>query len=139
MTKVMVFGTFDIFHPGHVNFLRQARKYGDYLIVIIARDKTVLNIKKSLPRYQEKKRLAEIIKSNLTDKAVLGSLRDKYQVVKKYQPAVICLGYDQKNFINQLAEKLKQFKLKTKIVRLKPYRPKIYKSSKLNGDLNKIK
>ncbi|PIT94650.1 FAD synthase, partial [Candidatus Falkowbacteria bacterium CG10_big_fil_rev_8_21_14_0_10_38_22] len=130
MTKVMVFGTFDIFHPGHVNFLRQARKYGDYLIVIIARDKTVLNIKKSLPRYQEKKRLAEIIKSNLTDKAVLGSLRDKYQVVKKYQPAVICLGYDQKNFINQLAEKLKQFKLKTKIVRLKPYRPKIYKSSK---------
>ncbi|NCO79911.1 FAD synthase, partial [Candidatus Falkowbacteria bacterium] len=124
MTKVMVFGTFDIFHPGHVNFLRQARKYGDYLIVIIARDKTVLNIKKSLPRYQEKKRLAEIIKSNLTDKAVLGSLRDKYQVVKKYQPAVICLGYDQKNFINQLAEKLKQFKLKTKIVRLKPYRPK---------------
>jgi len=135
----MVFGTFDIFHPGHVNFLRQARKYGDYLIVIIARDKTVLNIKKSLPRYQEKKRLAEIIKSNLTDKAVLGSLRDKYQVVKKYQPAVICLGYDQKNFINQLAEKLKQFKLKTKIVRLKPYRPKIYKSSKLNGDLNKIK
>jgi len=131
MTKVMVFGTFDIFHPGHVNFLRQARKYGDYLIVIIARDKTVLNIKKSLPRYQEKKRLAEIIKSNLTDKAVLGSLRDKYQVVKKYQPAVICLGYDQKNFINQLAEKLKQFKLKTKIVRLKPYRPKIYKSSKL--------
>ncbi|PJB16843.1 FAD synthase, partial [Candidatus Falkowbacteria bacterium CG_4_9_14_3_um_filter_38_19] len=129
MTKVMVFGTFDIFHPGHVNFLRQARKYGDYLIVIIARDKTVLNIKKSLPRYQEKKRLAEIIKSNLTDKAVLGSLRDKYQVVKKYQPAVICLGYDQKNFINQLAEKLKQFKLKTKIVRLKPYRPKIYKSS----------
>jgi len=127
----MVFGTFDIFHPGHVNFLRQARKYGDYLIVIIARDKTVLNIKKSLPRYQEKKRLAEIIKSNLTDKAVLGSLRDKYQVVKKYQPAVICLGYDQKNFINQLAEKLKQFKLKTKIVRLKPYRPKIYKSSKL--------
>jgi len=135
----MVFGTFDIFHPGHVNFLRQARKYGDYLIVIIARDKTVLNIKKSLPRYQEKKRLAEIIKSNLTDKAVLGSLRDKYQVVKKYQPAVICLGYDQKKFINQLAEKLKQFKLKTKIVRLKPYRPKIYKSSKLNGDLNKIK
>jgi len=131
MTKVMVFGTFDIFHPGHVNFLRQARKYGDYLIVIIARDKTVLNIKKSLPRYQEKKRLAEIIKSNLTDKAVLGSLLDKYQVVKKYQPAVICLGYDQKKFINQLAEKLKQFKLKTKIVRLKPYRPKIYKSSKL--------
>jgi len=37
--KVMVFGTFDIFHPGHRSFLNQAKKYGNYLIVVVARDK----------------------------------------------------------------------------------------------------
>jgi len=30
MKKVMVFGTFDIFHSGHINFLEQARQEGDF-------------------------------------------------------------------------------------------------------------
>ena len=43
--KIMTFGTFDIFHLGHKSFLKQAREFGNYLIVVIARDKTVKNIK----------------------------------------------------------------------------------------------
>ena len=45
MKKVILFGTFDIFHKGHKNFLEQAQEFGDYLIVVIARDKTVKKIK----------------------------------------------------------------------------------------------
>ncbi|HLC71304.1 MAG TPA: adenylyltransferase/cytidyltransferase family protein, partial [Candidatus Nanoarchaeia archaeon] len=38
MKTVMCFGTFDILHPGHLHYLQQAKKYGDYLMVVIARD-----------------------------------------------------------------------------------------------------
>lgn len=42
---VMAFGTFDVFHPGHEYYLTQAKKYGDILIVVVARDKTVEKVK----------------------------------------------------------------------------------------------
>lgn len=44
--KVMVFGTFDIFHKGHEFYFSKAKEYGEELIVIVARDETVLKIKK---------------------------------------------------------------------------------------------
>ncbi|MCK4592143.1 adenylyltransferase/cytidyltransferase family protein [Candidatus Parcubacteria bacterium] len=130
--KVMTFGTFDIFHPGHESFLKQARKFGDYLIVVIARDKTVGIVKKRFSQNNEINRQRAVVKSNLADKVILGSLKDKYQVIKKYQPEIICLGYDQTVFIENLREKLKEFGMeKTKIVKLKPYCSEKYKSSKL--------
>ena len=127
----MAFGTFDIFHPGHKSYLRQARKLGDYLIVVVARDKTVFQVKNQETRNTEQKRLKIIQGSGLLDEAVLGNLKDKYAVIKKYKPNVIALGYDQNSFSERLEEKLKEFKIKTKIVRLKSYCPKIYKSSKI--------
>ena len=130
--KVLVFGTFDIFHPGHRNFLKQAKSFGNYLIVVIARDKTVLKVKKQDSLNDEQKRLLIVKKSYLADKVVLGSLSDKYAVIKKYKPDIICLGYDQVFFTNNLKDKLKEFKLdNTKIIRLNSYYPEIYKSSKL--------
>ena len=118
--KVMVFGTFDVLHKGHLSYFKQARKYGEYLIAVVARDKTVKEIKGRKPRNNEKKRLKEVKKH--VDKAVLGYIRDKQKVIKKYKPDVVCLGYDQRNFIKGL----KKFK------RLKPYKPHKYKSSKLH-------
>ena len=41
MKKVMVFGTFDIIHPGHIHLLKEAKEYGDFLIAVIGRDATV--------------------------------------------------------------------------------------------------
>lgn len=125
MKKVMVFGTFDIIHPGHRNLFKQAREYGDYLIVVAARDKTVLKVKGKLPVNNEKIRLDNIIKSNLADKAVLGDLKDKYKKIKDLKPDIVCLGYDQKYFIGGLSN------LNIKIVKLKSYKPNIYKSSKI--------
>lgn len=131
MNKVMVFGTFDLFHPGHKNFLRQAKKYGGYLIVVVARDKTVEDIKNQRPRNQETKRVKILKNSKLADKVVLGCLHDKYAVIKMYKPDIICLGYDQKFFVDKLTDKINEYKLKIKIIRLKAHKPEIYKSSKL--------
>jgi FAD synthetase len=132
MKKVLTFGTFDIFHKGHESYLKQARNFGDFLIVVIARDKTVQKIKKKLPKNKENARLHKVIESGLADKAVLGNFGDKYAIIRKYRPDVICLGYDQKVFIDQLPKKLVASGLKNvTIKRLKAYKPHIYKSSKL--------
>lgn len=132
LKKVMVFGTFDIFHKGHEYFLQQAQKQGDYLMVVVARDKTVLNIKKQKTANNEQKRLKILSNSKFVDEAVWGSLGDKYAVIKKYKPDVICLGYDQKAFTQDLKNKLKEFGLDgTKIIRIESYHPEKFKSSKL--------
>jgi FAD synthetase len=131
MKKVMAFGTFDIFHPGHEKYLSQAKKLGNFLIVVVARDETVLKVKKQKVRNGEQKRKKILIESGLADEVVLGSLNDRYAVIEKYRPDVIALGYDQKVNLLELKNKLKEFKLETKIVRLKAFKPEIYKSSKL--------
>ena len=90
----MVFGTFDVLHPGHLNYFKQALKFGDFLIVVVARDKNVLKLKGKKPKNNEKIRLKRIKK--MVDKAVLGYVSDRFKIVEKEKPAVICFGYDQK-------------------------------------------
>lgn len=128
--KVMIFGTFDKFHPGHINFLKQSEQYGDYLIVVVARDITVKKLKGKIPKFNEEKRQKEIIKSNLADEVVLGKFKNKYKLIKYFRPDVICIGYDQKYLISGLADKLKEFEMENvKIVRLESFHPEKYKSS----------
>ena len=45
MTTVIVNGTFDILHPGHVSMLNTARSLGDYLVVCIDTDRRVKELK----------------------------------------------------------------------------------------------
>lgn len=131
MKKALVFGTFDILHPGHVDFLKQAKKHGDSLIVVVARDSTVKKVKGKKPKYSEKKRLAKIKKLKIVDDAFLGNKKGKYSIIEKIMPDVVCLGYDQNSFTKNLRQELKKRKIKAKIVRLKPYKAHKYKSSKL--------
>lgn len=134
MKKVMVFGTFDIFHKGHINFLQQAKKYGEYLIVVVARDITVKKVKKNFPQNKENDRIKVIKDSELAESVVLGNIGNKYLLIKKYKPEVICLGYDQKFFIDNLKSGLSKLGLeRTRIIRLRSYKPNIYKSSKLKN------
>lgn len=126
---VMMFGTFDHVHKGHIKAFNQARKYGDSILVVIARDRTIENIRGFKLKWDENKRRNDV--SKYVDKTVLGYLGNKHRVILKYKPDVICLGYDQVFFINDLRKFIKENKLNTKIVRLKAYKPNIYKSSKL--------
>jgi rfaE bifunctional protein nucleotidyltransferase chain/domain len=45
MKTVMVNGTFDVLHPGHIALLNTARSYGDYLVVAIDTDQRVRELK----------------------------------------------------------------------------------------------
>jgi len=132
MKIVMVFGTFDLLHPGHINFLRQAKKHGQ-LTVVIARDKTVKRLKGKTPQHSEKQRLEAILSLKLASKVVMGSLSDKYAAIKEHRPDIICLGYDQIYFTERLNGNLRKLKLNTKIIRLKAFRPNKYKTSIINN------
>ncbi len=130
----MVFGTFDIFHAGHESLLKQAKQFGDHLIVVVARDETVQKVKGRKPENNEKQRVAFLEKNSIADKVVLGNTGNKYKVIKKYCPDVIALGYDQFTFTYGIKKFLIDEAMNTEIIRLKPYNPGIYKSSIIKGE-----
>ncbi|MFH1510142.1 MAG: adenylyltransferase/cytidyltransferase family protein [Candidatus Woesearchaeota archaeon] len=131
LRKVMVFGTFDILHKGHYNFLKQAKKYGDFLIAVVSRDKTVHAVKKRKPLHKEEERIETLENTGLADLVILGKEKDKHDIILSIRPQAICLGYDQTHFTKGLQDTIRKASLKTEIMRLKPYKEHKYKSSKL--------
>lgn len=96
MKKVLCGGAFDILHPGHLWFLQKAKSYGDHLTVVVARDTTVKANKGKLPVIPEKQRLEMVKGLKVVDNAILGDKRDFVNTVKKVNPHVVVLGFDQK-------------------------------------------
>jgi len=127
----MVFGTFDVLHPGHLDFLAQARALGDFLIVSVSRDSNASKFKKHKPVFTEKERLELIQSLDMVDKAVLGSEKEYLSHVLAEKPDIIALGYDQIAYAKELGRDIKSGKIQAKVVRLKSYRPDKYKSSKI--------
>lgn len=138
-TRIMVFGTFDGLHKGHLDFFRQAKRLASnpFLIVSVARDKNVLRIKKQKPLFSERQRLNLIKKCKLADRVVLAGINNYLAHIKKEKPDIIALGYDQKEYVKELKKDLKNKKIDIKIVRLKPYKKHIYKNYLLKKMLNK--
>lgn len=138
MIKVLVFGTFDGLHEGHKNFFQQAKMQGDYLIVVVGRDSTIIKTKGGLPKFNEQERLKVVQECGFANEARLGNEPmageefNPYKVIEETKPDVICLGYDQTHFTDLLVTKIREMGLKIKIIRLKPYKPEIYHSSLLN-------
>jgi FAD synthetase len=129
MKKVLVFGTFDGLHPGHINFFEQAKKHGDWLIAVVARDATVNEVKKHFPRRSELLRLKAVKQCKLVDEAILGNIGNPYEIIKQIRPGIIALGYDQTSFTANLESELKKAAIPAKILRLTPHKPEIFKSS----------
>lgn len=130
--KVMTFGTFDLFHPGHVHYLSEAKKLWGYLITVIARDSTVAQLKWKKPRESENIRLEKVQNSGLVDEAILGSESNHYTLIWQRKPDILCFGYDQRSFNNsELDTYLRENHLTPEIVALSPYQPEKWKSSKL--------
>ncbi len=127
MKKVMVFGTFDLLHDGHKKLFIQAKKYGTHLVVVVARDSSVKNIKGFAPKQNELERLKNIQNTGLADTVLLGYEDDFYRIIEEIRPAVLCFGYDQ-NHLNAEKE-LKKRGISIETVTLDSFHPLKYKSS----------
>lgn len=131
MTTVMCFGSFDILHPGHIYFLKQAKRLGDNLVVVVALDSTIKAVKGITPKYNEKQRVEHIRDLKIADKVIPGYEADKYEIIEEINPDVIALGYDQDSFAGKLKEEMEKRMMNQKIIRLGAYKEEHYKSSKL--------
>ncbi|MFC1598218.1 adenylyltransferase/cytidyltransferase family protein [Patescibacteria group bacterium] len=119
---VLVFGAFDLFHPGHEYFLREAVKHGDRLVVVVARDKNVEQLKGDRPREDEEVRRSNVENFEVVDEARLGyeDWEQREQVLQDIEPDIICLGYDQRVEVPEGA---------WKVVRIEAFQPEKYKTS----------
>lgn len=117
--RVVATGTFDILHPGHLKYLEEAKKLGDELWVIVARDDNVIH--KPKPIMPERYRLRMISALRIVDHAVLGSRKDPFDPIRRIRPHVIALGPDQMFDEDELREELRKRKIKCEVVRIKKY------------------
>ena len=131
MNLVMCAGTFDIIHPGHLYFLSEAKKLGDGLVVVVARDETSERMKGRKPQHNEKERLEAVRTLEIVDEGVLGKPGNIFDIVEEIKPNVICLGYDQKVQKQELEDELKKRDIKADVIRIGSYMPHLYKSSKM--------
>ena len=128
MVKVMATGTFDLLHMGHIYYLKEAKKHGDTLVVVVARDSTVRRLKHE-PVTSETIRLNLIKELRIVDEAFLGYEDDMYAIVEEIQPDIIALGFDQIHDETQIKQELQKRKIDAKVVRL----PKYEAGEDLNG------
>ncbi|MFC7075810.1 MULTISPECIES: FAD synthase [Haloarcula] len=106
MTRVVAQGTFDILHPGHVHYLRDAARMGDELHVIVARSVNVTH--KEPPVVPDEQRREMVASLKPVDEAHLGHPEDIFVPIERLEPDVIALGYDQHHDIEKLRNALSE-------------------------------
>ncbi len=92
---VLIAGTFDLIHPGHLHLIEAAAKLGR-VVVVVGTDTVVEKIKGHKPVIPEKQRLFVVSKIQGVDKAVLGhESMDFTRIIADVKPDIILLGPDQ--------------------------------------------
>lgn len=96
MTTVIVNGTFDILHPGHIAMLNTARSLGDYLIVCIDTDRRVKELKGDTRPINDQN-FRRIMLQNLKSVDIVelfDSQDDLINIIKLYKPDIMVKGSD---------------------------------------------
>ena len=117
----MATGTFDLLHLGHIYYLKEARKLGDSLAIVVATDATVRRLKHE-PVNTEEIRLNLIKEFKIVDEAYLGHEEDMYEIVEEIKPDFIALGFDQTHNENKIKSELKKRKINARVVRLSEFK-----------------
>jgi rfaE bifunctional protein nucleotidyltransferase chain/domain len=98
MTRVIVNGTFDILHRGHLELLDYAKSCGSYLLVAIDTDERIKELKgptRPIINQYDRKFHLEMLKP--VDQVVLFNSKDELiQIIKDYNPSIMVKGSDYK-------------------------------------------
>ncbi len=144
--RVFVAGTFDGLHAGHLALLRWARRRGEamarrlgrdgvFLSVVVARDASVERLKGRAPHHTQAERRSLIATLRLVDEAFVGYRDHFLRSVRRANPDLIALGYDQSSSWEAV---LRMAGFKVRIIRAPEYREHRLKSSRIRPDLEKM-
>jgi glycerol-3-phosphate cytidylyltransferase len=112
MKKIITFGTFDVFHIGHINILERAASYGDYLIVGVSSDALNFSKKNRYPIYNQQARMKIISSMKVVNEVFLEeSLELKLDYIKKYGADALIMGDDWKGKFDWVKEVCEVFYL----------------------------
>lgn len=94
MRRVITYGTYDLLHYGHIELLRRAKQYGDYLIVALSTDEfNKLKSKKSYYNYEQRKMMLESIR--YVDLVIPeNTWEQKLDDVKTFKVDTFLMGHD---------------------------------------------
>ncbi len=93
--RVITFGTFDVFHIGHVNILERAKKEGDYLIVGLSSDELNFSKKQRYPVYPQAQRVKIIESLRFVDEVFIEESLDlKAQYIQQFNADILVMGDD---------------------------------------------
>jgi FAD synthetase len=130
---VLATGVFDLLHLGHLRFLEESKKkggLGSKLVVVVARDKTVLRRKGRGPVVPEDQRRELVSALRVVDRAILGREEiDLLGILKEVKPDIVCVGYDQNEIRVAVARLVRRQGLPVRVVRIRRFGPGGYNSS----------
>ena len=121
MARVVAQGTFDILHPGHVHYLREAASMGEELHVIVARASNVTH--KPAPVVPGHQRVEMVAALDPVDDARLGHPEDIFVPIEEIDPSIIALGHDQHHDAEAIREALAARGIDCEVVRASPREP----------------
>ena len=105
MTTVITFGTFDVFHVGHLRMIERAAAYGDHLVVGVSADALNLRKKDRLPVFSQAERLEIVAALKVVDEVfVEESLELKRDYIERYAADVLVMGDDWEGRFDELAD-----------------------------------
>lgn len=108
MRRIITFGTFDVFHIGHVNILERAKEFGDYLIVGVSSDALNFSKKKRYPIFSEEQRMRMVKALHCVNEVFLEeSLELKGQYLREYSADVLIMGDDWEGRFDCFADQCK--------------------------------
>ena len=116
MMRVLVVGTFDILHPGHLYYMERARELGEELWAIIARDSNISHKQSPVVPAEQRRQMVEALE--VVDCAVLGSEHSIFERLREINPDVVALGYDQHHSVVNLQAEFDRRCIESEVVRV---------------------
>lgn len=102
---VLTFGTFDVFHVGHLRILERAAALGDRLVVGVSSDALNISKKGRLPVFPESERMGIVAALRCVDAVFLEeSLEKKREYLLYHQADVLAMGDDWKGRFDEFAD-----------------------------------
>jgi glycerol-3-phosphate cytidylyltransferase len=105
MKVVLTFGTYDVFHVGHLHLLERARQLGDCLVVGVSTDALNVAKKGRVPVFSEEERIRMVLALKCVDHAFLEhSLDLKRQYLVEHQADILVMGDDWKGKFDEFSD-----------------------------------